>query len=127
MYKSLFFVIVTLCLLNQTKGELNYQKISEQNSSPNSVSDLKTETCKYSVSLKPTSISINNNLISVSYSTTEKILENDKVIHTYESSHKITYNGVHLPKDGKNIELGFYDIQNFPKSFINQKLYPFKK
>ena len=33
----------------------------------------------------------------------------------------------YIPKDGKDIELGFYDIQNFPKSFINQELYPFKK
>ncbi|NJM80378.1 MAG: sterol desaturase family protein [Flavobacterium sp.] len=33
----------------------------------------------------------------------------------------------YVPKDGKDIALGFDDVENFPKDFINQELYPFKK
>ena len=33
----------------------------------------------------------------------------------------------YIPKDGKDIALGFEDVQNFPSTFINQELYPFKK
>ncbi|WP_445456959.1 sterol desaturase family protein [Flavobacterium sp. HNIBRBA15423] len=33
----------------------------------------------------------------------------------------------YIPNDGKDIELGFEDIQSFPNNFINQELYPFKK
>ncbi|NHN27229.1 sterol desaturase family protein [Flavobacterium jejuense] len=33
----------------------------------------------------------------------------------------------YIPKEGRDIELGFDDVQNFPSSFINQELYPFKK
>lgn len=33
----------------------------------------------------------------------------------------------YIPKDGKDIELGFDGIQNFPNGFIKQELYPFKK
>ena len=32
----------------------------------------------------------------------------------------------YIPKDGKDIELGFYKDENFPKSFIAQELYPLK-
>lgn len=33
----------------------------------------------------------------------------------------------YIPKDGRDIELGFYDEKDFPKDFINQEIYPFKK
>lgn len=32
-----------------------------------------------------------------------------------------------IPTDGRDIELGFDDENSFPKSFIKQELYPFKK
>jgi sterol desaturase/sphingolipid hydroxylase (fatty acid hydroxylase superfamily) len=33
----------------------------------------------------------------------------------------------YIPKDGRDIELGFNDENEFPKTFIEQELYPFKK
>jgi sterol desaturase/sphingolipid hydroxylase (fatty acid hydroxylase superfamily) len=33
----------------------------------------------------------------------------------------------YIPKDGRDIELGFEDEQKFPKGFIKQELYPLKK
>ena len=33
----------------------------------------------------------------------------------------------YIPKDGRDIELGFHDEKDFPKDFINQEIYPFKK
>ena len=33
----------------------------------------------------------------------------------------------YIPKDGKDIPLGFEGMEDFPKEFINQELYPFKK
>ncbi|MGA9639451.1 sterol desaturase family protein [Flavobacterium sp.] len=33
----------------------------------------------------------------------------------------------YIPSDGKNIELGFHNDQNFPKDFMEQELYPLKK
>jgi sterol desaturase/sphingolipid hydroxylase (fatty acid hydroxylase superfamily) len=32
-----------------------------------------------------------------------------------------------IPKDGRDIELGFNDEKDFPSAFIKQELYPFKK
>jgi sterol desaturase/sphingolipid hydroxylase (fatty acid hydroxylase superfamily) len=32
----------------------------------------------------------------------------------------------HIPSDGRDIELGFSDEDEFPKDFIQQELYPFK-
>lgn len=33
----------------------------------------------------------------------------------------------YIPRNGKNIELGFDDDENFPKNFFHQMTYPFKK
>lgn len=33
----------------------------------------------------------------------------------------------YIPKDGRDIELGFHDENEFPKDFINQEIYPFQK
>ena len=33
----------------------------------------------------------------------------------------------YIPKDGKDIPLGFEGVESFPKDFINQELYPLKK
>jgi sterol desaturase/sphingolipid hydroxylase (fatty acid hydroxylase superfamily) len=33
----------------------------------------------------------------------------------------------HIPQDGKDIELGFSDEDEFPQDFLQQELYPFKK
>ena len=33
----------------------------------------------------------------------------------------------YIPKDGRDIELGFYDEKDFPKDFVNQEIYPFQK
>ncbi len=33
----------------------------------------------------------------------------------------------YLPKDGRDIKLGFDDMDHFPKSFLGQFVYPFKK
>lgn len=33
----------------------------------------------------------------------------------------------HIPESGRDIELGFDDVQNYPESFIGQVKEPFKK
>ncbi|MGC1630844.1 MAG: sterol desaturase family protein [Gelidibacter sp.] len=36
------------------------------------------------------------------------------------------FNTHHVPHDGRDIELGFEDDENFPKTFIKQSIYPIK-
>jgi len=37
------------------------------------------------------------------------------------------FNTNYIPRDGRDIEIGFYNDEKFPKDFISQELYPLKK
>jgi sterol desaturase/sphingolipid hydroxylase (fatty acid hydroxylase superfamily) len=34
---------------------------------------------------------------------------------------------VYVPKDGRDIELGFEEVEHYPQSFLEQQFHPFKK
>lgn len=36
------------------------------------------------------------------------------------------FNTHHVPHDGRDIELGFDDEEDFPKTFVKQTIYPIK-
>lgn len=86
---------------------------------------------------------LNHANIGLNYGILKYVLNNPKMHIWHHSKRLPNKNGVnfgislsvwdylfrtsYIPKDGRDIELGFEDEAEFPSSFVEQELYPFKR